>query len=155
KWLGEYERLTVQPNQPRYDRIKGAVSMVTGSMAGQPTLVLKVGVLLPLNGPLKPVGDDILRGLQLGIKDFDGRRGTRVELLPMDAEDETSAKDSAAKLLEQNVDVVVGPLTAPAVEAVSEAFKAKNVPVLALSSDRSVVGQGVYALNYLPGEQAR
>lgn len=155
KWLGQYERLTVMPDRPRYERIKGAGEVVAGSTVGTPTLVLRVGVLLPFSGPLKPVGDDILRGLQLGIRDFDGRRGTRVELLPMDAVDAATAKASAEKLLAQNVDVVLGPLTSLAVDAVKDDFRAKGVPMLVLSSDRGVVGQGVHALNYLPAEQAR
>ncbi|NBX85705.1 MAG: penicillin-binding protein activator [Proteobacteria bacterium] len=153
-WLAQYDRLTVKPNAERYARMRGAGEMplADGTTAN---LVLRVGVLLPASGTLVGVGDDILRGMQLGLARFDGRRGVQVELLPMDASDAASAKASAQALVEQRVDVVVGPLLSAAVEAASDILVAAKVPVLALSSDRAVVGGGVHALNYLPVEQGR
>lgn len=154
-WLGQYDRLTIKPDQPRYDRIKAAGDVVTGSTPGEPTRVLRVGVLLPMNGPLAPVGEDVLRGLQLGLKEFDGRRGTRVELIPMDSSDAATSQDSAQKLLAQQVDIVAGPLLGNVVEKVGDVFRPAKIPVLTFSSDRAVMGDGVYALSYLPAEQGR
>lgn len=154
-WLSQYDRLTVQPDRPRYERLKGAGEVLTGIDSSVPTLVLRVGVLLPMNGPLAPVGNDILRGLQLGLKEFDGRRGTRVELIPMDSSDATTSQDSAQRLLGQKVDMVVGPLLGNVVDKVRDVFHPAQVPVLTFSSDRAVMGDGVYALSYLPAEQGR
>lgn len=154
-WLNQYDRLTIQPDRARYDRIKAAGEVLTGVDPSVPTMVLRVGVLLPMNGPLAPVGSDILRGMQLGLKEFDGRRGTRVELIPMDSSDAATSQDSAQRLAGQGVDLVVGPLLGNVVDKVAGTFRPLHVPVLALSSDRAVMGDGVYALSYLPAEQGR
>ena len=153
-WLGQYERLVDQPNHDRYERIRAASDSYSGGPE-TPSMVLRVGVMLPLNGQLADVGGSILRGLQLGLKEFDGRRGTRLELLVVDVGDAKQAKTAATILLKQRVDIVVGPLLAPAVTEAAEVFDTAKIPMLALSNDRSVLGKGVYALNYLPSEQAR
>jgi ABC-type branched-subunit amino acid transport system substrate-binding protein len=152
-WLRQYERLQDQPNVARYQRLMAASEGYTGG--DTPSLVLRVGVMLPLTGGLADIGASVLHGLQLGIREFDGRRGTRLELLVVDVSDAKQADAAAEKLRGQNVDVVVGPLLAPAVSEAAGTFTSANVPVLALSNDRSVLGKGVYTLNYLPSEQAR
>lgn len=153
-WLAQYERLLDQPNRERYERIHAASDTYDGARETA-SMTLRVGVLLPLEGQLADVGMSILHGLQLGIREFDGRRGTRVELLVLNASDADTAAKASERLLGQNVDVVVGPLLAPAVTEAAGVFGPAKIPVLALSNDRSVLGRGVYALNYLPSEQAR
>lgn len=153
-YLAQYERLPEQADRGRYERIKAAGDILA-SDPSNPTLTLRVGVMLPLSGALKDVGEAVLHGLQMGLRDFDGRRGTRVELLPVDVTDEAGAKAAAAELAGKQVDVVVGPLLSKAVVEAAEVLTPLHVPMLALTSDRSVLGNGVYALNYLPAEQAR
>lgn len=152
-WLAQYERLVQQPNRDRYERISAA-SVAPSVDPSNPSLVLRVGVMLPLTGQLSDVGLSVLHGVQLGLKEFDGRRGTRVEMLVVDVSDAAQAKAAVDKLKNQQIDMVVGPLLAPAVTEVATALD-DNIPILALSNDRSVLGKGVYTLNYLPGEQAR
>ncbi len=152
-WLSQYERLQDQPNRARYERIRAASERIGDGQ--NPTGVLRVAVLLPLSGQLADVGNSVLHGIQLGIKEFDGRRGTRMELLVTDVTDAKQADTAAEKLRDQQVDVVIGPLLAPAVTEAGATFAPAKIPVLALSNDRSVVGNGVYTLNYLPGEQAK
>lgn len=154
-YLDQYDRLPDQPERARYERIRGAGATVAGADAGHPSLTLRVGVMVPMTGPLKDVGMAILRGLQLGVHDFDGRRGTALQLLPVDVPDAAHTKAAAQQLATQGVDVVVGPLLSDSVGPANEVFGSLHVPVLALSNDRSVMGNGVYALNYLPAAQAR
>lgn len=149
-WLAMYERLADQPDRPRYERLKAAGDLYQGQQA---SMVLRVGVILPLSGQLADVGSDILHGLQLGLREFDGRRGTRLELVVEDAGEGQGARAAAERLRAQNVDVVVGPLLATNVSEAADVLQ--GTPLLALSNDKSVMGSGVHALNYLPSEQAR
>ncbi len=151
-WLNSYERLTDQPDRARYERLRAASDSYQGQTASS---VLRVGVILPLSGELGTVGNSILHGLQVGLQEFDGRRGTRLELIVQDASDNATTATAAKALRDQNVDIVVGPLLANGVGEAAAAFDGANVPILALSNDKSVMGNGVYALNYLPSAQAR
>ena len=151
-WLNNYERLTDQPDRARYERLRAAYDTFQGQQA---SLILRVGVILPLSGQLSEVGAGILHGLQLGLREFDGRRGTRLELVVQDSGDGAQTATAAKTLREQGVDIVVGPLLANSVGDTAEAFDGSNTPILALSNDKSVMGSGVYALNYLPSGQAR
>lgn len=151
-WLNTYERLTDQPDRARYERLRAAYDVYQGQTASS---VLRVGVILPLSGQLSEVGTSILHGLQLGLREFDGRRGTRLELVVEDSGDGSLTAAAAKALRDQQVQLVLGPLLANGVGPTAEAFDGSNTPILALSNDKSVMGSGVYALNYLPSEQAR
>lgn len=142
-WLGDYARLTYQPDNARAARLAALEQAGHGG-------VLKVGVLLPLSGNMQPVGSDVLRGLQLALEDTPAWRGVRVEMHPAD-----TARGAAAaleSLRDVGVDVLVGPLLAANVRDIAAQAV---VPVLALSSDRSVAGNGVHVVPPLPAAQAR
>lgn len=150
QWLDTYDRLAAQPDKARAIRLRAALEPPSGMR----TLTLKVGVLVPQSGTMHDVGHAVLRGLQLGLQDFDGRRGTRLELWPMDATTPEDTSRAAQTLAEKGVDVVVGPILAPNVEAAAAVLRPKSIPLLVLTSDRSVLGPYVHTLNYLPAAQA-
>ena len=154
-WLQMYARLADQPDRARYERLVAAYDVYQGATA---SATLRVAVLLPLSGPLAEAGNAVLQGLHLGLEAFDGRRGTAIELVALDTA-QTPAATLAAQILAAPpataADVVVGPLLAPDVTAAAPALTAAGIPLLALSNDRNVMGNGVHALNYLPSAQAR
>lgn len=151
-WLRDYARLTYQPDSPRAARLNALEQSSSGSGYGELD-VLRVGVLLPLSGPLQPVGVDVLRGLQLALEETPAWRGVRVELYPHDTQNGAAAALDAA--LVQGARVVVGPLLAANVKEVAARAQTLGVPVLAFSSDRTVAGSSVHLLPPLPTEQAR
>ena len=150
-WLAQYERLLEQPNRNRYERLRTASATTSNAQAGSEK-GLRVGVMLPLSGQLADAGNSILHGLQLGLREFDGRSGATTELLIVDTAADAHAIEN---LRNQQLDVVVGPLLASDVTNAASVFSSQNIPLLALSNDKSVFGRGVYALNYLPSEQSR
>ena len=55
-----------------------------------------------------------------------------------------------SKLLAQGAEIIVGPLFGPSVSAVAPIARDRGVPVLAFSTEKSVAGNGVYLLSFLP-----
>ncbi len=113
--------------------------------------MVRVGLIVPLSGPNARIGRDMLDAAQLAL--FDAADEHFV-LLPRDDEGtpEGAAK-AAAALLDAGVKLILGPLLSAAVESVAAPARAAGVPVLAFSTDRSVAGNGVYLLGFLPGSQ--
>ncbi len=63
------------------------------------------------------------------------------------------ALDAVTLVVGDGASLILGPLLSASVKAISPISRAANVPVIAFSSDRSVVGDGVYTLGFLPSEQ--
>jgi ABC-type branched-subunit amino acid transport system substrate-binding protein len=60
------------------------------------------------------------------------------------------AQAAATQAIQNGAQIIIGPLLAPAVQAVGQVARASNVPVIAFSSDETVAGRGVYLLSFPP-----
>ena len=113
----------------------------------------RVGLLLPLSGRYAAEGETLLRAAQLALFDVADERFT---LLPRDtAGSAAGAEKAALALLEDGVDLILGPLFAEGVKAVAAHARAWGVTVVAFSTDRSAASEGVYLLGHPPRAQIR
>ncbi len=118
-----------------------------------PAEVPRVAVLLPLTGPQAAIGKSLLNAAQLALFDF---AGDQFELVVHDTEGSPDgAAQAMAMAIGDGASLVLGPLLAPSVRAVSPAARAAGVPVIAFSSDRSVVGDGVFTMGFFPDAEVR
>ena len=112
---------------------------------------LRVAVLLPLSGANQRVGSAMLNAAQMALFDF---AGNDFEMLVHDTQGTPEGAREAARLaIGDGAELIVGPLLAPSVRAVTELAQLANVPVMAFSSDRTVVGPGVYTMGFFPGDE--
>jgi len=115
------------------------------------TDTVRIALLLPLTGNNASIGNALLNAAQLALFDF---ADSRFELLPHDTKGTPSGAANAASLaIGDGASVILGPLLSQNVSAVAPAARAANVPVLAFSNDRSIAGNGIYTLGFLPSEQ--
>lgn len=114
---------------------------------------VRIALLLPLTGRNASIGKALLNAAQLALFDF---ADSRFELLPHDTKGTPAgAADAASLAIGDGASVILGPLLSRNVAAVTPAARAANVPVLAFSNDRSIAGNGIYTLGFLPAEQVR
>jgi len=108
----------------------------------------RVGMLLPLSGRTASLGKAMLNAAQMAMFDF---ADTDFELLPHDtAGRPEDASFAATMVIGDGANLLIGPLLAPSVHAVAPISRAAGVPVIAFSSDRTVAGDGVYTMGFLP-----
>ena len=113
----------------------------------------RVGLLLPLSGRYASEGETLLRAAQLALFDT---ADERFLLLPRDTEGTAKGAERAAlALLEDGVDLILGPLFAEGVNAIANHARARNVTVVAFSTDRAAASEGVYLLGHTPRAQIR
>ncbi|HEY2835920.1 MAG TPA: penicillin-binding protein activator [Rhizomicrobium sp.] len=120
------------------------------------TVPVRVGVILPFTSATpatRNLAAGMLKAAELAL--FDA--GNRNVLLITADEGGTpdTAAAAASKLLEQGAEVIVGPLFGQSVSAVAPVARERGVPVLAFSTERSVAGNGVYLLSFLPQSEVR
>ena len=118
-----------------------------------PPTAARVGLLLPLTGRYASEGETLLRAAQLALFDI---ADEHFLLLPRDTEGTAKGAERAAlALLEDGVDLILGPLFAEGVSAVADHARARDVTVVAFSTDRAVASEGVYLLGHTPRAQIR
>jgi len=118
--------------------------------------LVRVGVLLPFSGSasaLRSEAGHLLRAAELALFE---RGVENVVLLPKDTEGTARGAEAAAEAaIADGADMIIGPLLAAEVRAVSVHARRANVPVISFSTDTSVAGDGVYLLSFPPEEEVR
>jgi ABC-type branched-subunit amino acid transport system substrate-binding protein len=138
---------------PQEDRQSGFLRLPNMGAGRTP---VRVGIILPFssNSPaVRGLANSMVKAAELAL--FDSHNH---DILLMTADEGAGPADAAAAashLLDQGAEVIVGPLFGPSVTAVAPLARDHGVPVLAFSTEKSVAGNGVYLLSFLPQSEVR
>lgn len=133
----------MQPAQPQYQ------AQPPQGVEGK----TRVAFLAPLSGPHAEIGQQLLNAAQLALFDIsDDEFAMIVEDTGGTAQGARSAADRA---LRQGAQLIIGPLFAESVSAVTPGAKIQQVNVLAFSNDPSVSTPGVWTLGFSPDAQVK
>lgn len=110
----------------------------------------KVGLILPLSGSGNAgvAAQSMKNAAEMALAEF---QNPSIQLLIKD--DNASAQgaqQATQQALDEGAEIILGPLFALSVPAAAQLTRARNVPVIAFSTDSSVAGRGVYLLSFLP-----
>jgi ABC-type branched-subunit amino acid transport system substrate-binding protein len=111
---------------------------------------VKVGLILPLSGAGNAgiAGNSMKNAAEMALAEF---QNPDIQLLIKDdAGTPQGAQQAAQQALGEGAEIILGPLFGLSVAGVAQQARARNVPVIAFSTDASVAGQGVYLLSFLP-----
>lgn len=113
--------------------------------------VVRVAILLPFTSSsenIEAVAASMLKAAQMVAFESDN---SKYLLIPKDTQGTAEgAALVAEEAIREGAEVILGPLFADSVEAVSAITRPMNIPVIAFSSDSQVAGQGVYLLSFPP-----
>lgn len=110
----------------------------------------KVALILPLSagGNAGFAAQSMKNAAELALAEFNS---PDVQLLVKDdAGNPQVARQAAEQAMDEGCQIILGPLFAPAVQAVGSAARPRGIPVIAFSTDASVAARGVYLLSFLP-----
>jgi len=123
----------------------------------QPTTVgaggVKVGLILPLSGQGNAgvVAQGMKNAAEMALAEF---QNPNIQLLVKDdAGTAAGAQQGTQQALDEGAEIMLGPLFALSVPAAAQLTRARNVPMIAFSTDSTVAGRGVYLLSFLPESQ--
>jgi ABC-type branched-subunit amino acid transport system substrate-binding protein len=107
----------------------------------------RVALLVPLSGGNAGVGTSIANATQLALLDTNT---TQIRVTTYDTAPGAAA--AARRAIEEGAQLILGPLLAEDVRAVSPIARAAGVPVLSFSNDTGVAGEGTYVMGYTPAQ---
>jgi branched-chain amino acid transport system substrate-binding protein len=111
---------------------------------------IKAGLILPLSagGNAGVAGQAMRNAAEMALNEFNA---PNIQLLVMDdGGNADTARLVAQQALDGGAEIILGPLFAQSVSAVGQVARARNVPVIAFSTDANVASNGVYLLSFLP-----
>lgn len=112
---------------------------------------IKIGLILPLTGERASLGQAMLNGAQLAL--FDATSSNIALEVRDDAGAVGPAAQAAQSVIGDGAQLILGPVFAQNVKAVGPVARAKGINVVAFSTDKSVAGNGVYVMGFLPSLQ--
>jgi ABC-type branched-subunit amino acid transport system substrate-binding protein len=111
---------------------------------------VKVGLILPLSasGNAGVAAQSMKNAAEMALAEF---QSPNIQLLIKDdAGSAQGAQSGAQQAIDEGAEIILGPLFALSVPATAQVARARNVSVIAFSTDSSVAGRGVYLLSFLP-----
>jgi ABC-type branched-subunit amino acid transport system substrate-binding protein len=111
---------------------------------------VKVALILPLSagGNAGVAAQSMRNAAEMALAEFNS---PNLQLLVKDdGGNAPAAQQAAQQALDEGAELILGPLFAHSVGAVGQVARARNVPVIAFSTDASVATRGVYLLSFLP-----
>ncbi|MCC6887148.1 MAG: penicillin-binding protein activator [Hyphomicrobiales bacterium] len=111
---------------------------------------VKVGLILPLGAPGNAglTAQSMRNAAELALSEFNN---PDIQLLVKDdGGTAPGAQQAAQQLLEEGVEIILGPLFAHSVTPVGQLARGRGIPVIAFSTDANVAAAGVYLLSFLP-----
>jgi ABC-type branched-subunit amino acid transport system substrate-binding protein len=120
----------------------------------EPTAVgtgsIRVGLLLPLSGAGNAgvAAQSMRNAAELALVEF---QNPNIQLLVKDdGSSPQGAQQAAQQAISEGAEIILGPLFGIAVPGAAQVARARNISVIAFSTDSSVAGRGVYLLSFLP-----
>ncbi|HXZ46704.1 MAG TPA: penicillin-binding protein activator [Pseudolabrys sp.] len=116
---------------------------------------VRVALVLPLSaqGNAAVAAQSMRNAAEMALAEF---KSPNVQLLVKDdGGTPQGAQAAAQQAMSEGAEIIVGPLFAQSVSAVGQVARARNIPVIAFSTDASVATRGVYLLSFLPETDVR
>ncbi|MBO6281265.1 MAG: penicillin-binding protein activator [Alphaproteobacteria bacterium] len=111
----------------------------------------RVAMLLPLSGNVASMGQSMKNAATMAIGDLNNNN---LVVQFYDTKGSTSgARVAIENAVNVDSDLILGPLTADEVSAISEVAKSKNIPVISFSTSPAVLQEGIYTLGLLNDQQ--
>ncbi len=114
---------------------------------------VNIAILLPLSGKHKDLGTAMLNAAQIALFDTGY---PNLNLIPRDTQGtEDGARNAAKSAIDDGAQIILGPVFASSVRAVSPITTQARINMLAFSTDWTLAGNGTYIMGFLPFDQVR
>ena len=129
--------VALKPSQPAHPAAKP-----------QPSGACKIALLLPLTGSQQTVliATAMRQAAELAL--FDMKSADLVLVVKDDKGTEAGARAAADAAIADGAELIIGPLYSKSVSAIAPSARKAGVPIIALSNDPSIAGNGIYLPGY-------
>jgi len=109
-----------------------------------------VAIVLPLSGTEATLGKEYAKMIKLGLAD--GAK-TKIRVTTYDSANPETLSKSLDKILEDGIDIIIGPVYSEETKVVAEKVKGKGTIVISLSNNPVLADKQTYVLGHAPMRQ--
>lgn len=143
-WYDSYQETATAAPQNVQDTYLYSTSLYGDDNGGR---VANIAVLLPMNGSAKDIGNNIKTSIETALLQ---KIKPNIKMSFYDLSGDKTQRDTVMQTaLNENPDIVIGPLFAEDAKTIRE-IKPSKLPVLSFTSDATALGDGVMTVNLLP-----
>tara|TARA_Y100000816_G_scaffold8033_1_gene5079 strand:- start:250 stop:1539 length:1290 start_codon:yes stop_codon:yes gene_type:complete len=102
---------------------------------------LNVGLMLPISGKNYQIGRSLLNSAQLAISKTNNKK---IEFSIIDTGNEEEILAKLYELLEQDINIFIGPVFSDKIELIRETINNKNITIISLSNNSKLEDEGLY-----------
>lgn len=140
-----------ETNNKTYSESKIGIQTLLLKPLPSRTRLTRVALLLPLSGSQAPLGNAMLEAAQLAMFEM---ASDRLIIFPFDTRGtREGAQLAAEQALRKGASLILGPLLARSVKAVSAVIGGSGINIVAFSNSREVAGQNVFIMGFVPRQQ--
>jgi len=145
---------TLDGSAPSFPNPEAGTNPDSGPVVSAPPKdEIRAALLIPLSGPNAVLGQALSNAAQLALFD---QNDVHFNLIPLDSKGTAEGAAAAARQARtQGAHIILGPLFSAEVKAVAPIAREQGIPMLAFTTDKSAIGNGVYTLGSLPSNQIR
>jgi hypothetical protein len=122
----------------------------TKQVSEEKSKVIDVAIVLPLSGSEAVLGKEYAQMIKLGLAD--GSK-TKIRVTTYDSSNRETLDKSLDKILEDGVDIIIGPIYSEETKMVAQKVKGKGTIVLSLSNNPVLADKQTYVLGHAPMRQ--
>ena len=102
---------------------------------------LNIVLMLPLSGKHYQIGKSLLNSAQMAVEK---KNNKKIIFTIIDTGDEEQLLSQLYSVLEDDIDLIIGPVFSNKVDQVREITKNKNIPIVTLSNNSKIQDNGLY-----------
>jgi hypothetical protein len=102
---------------------------------------LNIALMLPLSGKHYQIGNSLLNSAQLALEK---KNNKKIKFTIIDTGDEEQLLSRLYRVLEDEIDIIIGPVFSDKVNQVREITKNKAIPIIALSNNSEIQDNRLY-----------
>ena len=138
------------PNETNFGSKIGIQTILLSPLPSPPRDI-RVALLLPLSGAQAALGNAMLEASQLAMFEMATEQFT---IFSIDTKGTPEgARLAAEQALRNGAGLILGPLLARSVQAVSSVVGGSGINIVAFSNSRAVAGQNVFIMGFMPRQQ--
>lgn len=114
---------------------------------------IKVGILLPLSGKNKELGQSLLNAATMSL--FENDTNDDIELIVFDAKDNQFGAEAAIKdASTRGIKIIIGPVFSNSIETIAEKIDSDKMVALSFSNNMDLAGKkGIFLMGFMPEQQ--
>ncbi len=111
---------------------------------------VEIALILPISGPDADLGKEYAKMIKLGLSNG---ASSKIRIVTYDSASQETLAESLEKILEQDIDIIIGPIYSEPTRIAAEKLKSKKPIIISLSNNPVLAEPNIFVSGHAPMKQ--